>query len=367
NPHPSPTTPPLNNSTTACTQDSITSLLQTFVKTENTVALTVERAVHVTGGTFGEGPSNRAYPQNATNLPEVCAVIVSVINNTASDDLGSRSNYRFGLFLPPAADWNGRFLAVGNGGQNGGINWPEMGQGPHYGFATVSTDTGHSSNDATDGLMWALNRPDRVFDWGYRAVRGSVAVAKQIVRAYYHGGKSRADADRKKKMWSYWSGCSTGGRQGLKAIQDDPDSFDGALVGAPGHEAPVPLDRQDRQGQPPRRRHRHPGRDRPVHHGTPRRARPAPLRRRRRHGRRHHQRPRALRRYQRDQPGLPRRAPRRHTGLPDPGAGGRRAQSVGRLLRFRRERWPAPGQQRVRGRLGAAVVHLPGRQRAERL
>ncbi|KAL8335294.1 hypothetical protein RB598_009473 [Gaeumannomyces tritici] len=233
NPHPSPTTPPLNNSTTACTQDSITSLLQTFVKTESTVALTVERAVHVTGGTFGEGPSNRAYPQNATNLPEVCAVIVSVINNTASDDLGSRSNYRFGLFLPPAADWNGRFLAVGNGGQNGGTNWPEMGQGPHYGFATVSTDTGHSSNDATDGLMWALNRPDRVLDWGYRAVRGSVAVAKQIVRAYYHGGKSRADADRKKKMWSYWSGCSTGGRQGLKAIQDDPDSFDGALVGAP--------------------------------------------------------------------------------------------------------------------------------------
>lgn len=235
--HPSPITPPpsddIVNGTAACTSDSITSLIETLIEAEDAVTLAVEHAVHVTSGTFGEGPSNRAYPQNATNLPGVCAVIVGVTNNTASDDLASRSSYRFGLFLPTAADWNGRFLAVGNGGQNGGINWPEMGQGPHYGFATISTDTGHSSNDAVDGLVWALNRPDRVFDWGYRAVRGSVAIAKQIVRGYYHGGKPKADADGGKKMWSYWSGCSTGGRQGLKAVQDDPDSFDGALVGAP--------------------------------------------------------------------------------------------------------------------------------------
>lgn len=164
------------------------------------------------GSSYGEGTSNLGYPSDAQNLPAVCAVTVRVT-------VSPTSQYRLGLFLPKPADWNGKFLAVGGYSQAGGINWPDMGQGPHYGFATLSTDTGHNSTAAD--LDWAT--PDTLLDWGYRALNGSVFLGKALTKAYYGKGIS----------YSYWSGCSTGGRQGLKEIQISPESFDGALVGAP--------------------------------------------------------------------------------------------------------------------------------------
>lgn len=66
------------------------------------------------GGTVGEGASDLPYPDQPTNLPPLCAVIVNVTSSPSSF-------YRFGLLLP--AEWNERFLAVGNGGFAGGINW----------------------------------------------------------------------------------------------------------------------------------------------------------------------------------------------------------------------------------------------------
>ena len=66
------------------------------------------------GGSFGEGASNLGYPYNPVNLPALCAVIVKVVSSP-------ESSYRFGLMLP--VQWNHRFLALGNGGFAGGINW----------------------------------------------------------------------------------------------------------------------------------------------------------------------------------------------------------------------------------------------------
>lgn len=162
------------------------------------------------GGSYGEGASDLGYPTNALNVPAVCAVTVRVTSG--------KSKYRFGLFLPTAANWNTKFLAVGSYSQSGGINWPDMGQGPHYGMATLSTDTGHNSTGAD--LSWAT--PDTLLDWGYRALNGSVFLGKALTQAYY----------QKTITYSYWSGCSTGGRQGLKEIQISPESFDGALIGS---------------------------------------------------------------------------------------------------------------------------------------
>ena len=96
-----------------------------------------------------------------------------------------------------------------------------MGTNVHYGFASMSTDTGHISGTG-DG-SWALNNPEAQMDWGYRAMHGSVVLAKEIVEKYY--GQSIA--------YSYYSGCSTGGRQGLKEVQMFPEDFDGVLAGAP--------------------------------------------------------------------------------------------------------------------------------------
>jgi feruloyl esterase len=94
-------------------------------------------------------------------------------------------------------------------------------EGVGYGFAAMSTDTGHSS--ISSDITWALNAPERKVDFGYRAMHGSVTLAKRIVTAHY-GSASE---------FNYFSGCSTGGRQGLKEIQMYPEDFDGVLIGAP--------------------------------------------------------------------------------------------------------------------------------------
>jgi feruloyl esterase len=67
--------------------------------------------------TFQVPNSTTGYPENPQNLPSLCAVSVQV------ESIGN-STYGFGLFLPD--EWNERFLAVGNGGFGGGINYLDM-------------------------------------------------------------------------------------------------------------------------------------------------------------------------------------------------------------------------------------------------
>ena len=168
----------------------------------------VESVKDVIGGNYVER-GNLGYPMAAAGLPPLCAVIIR--NTTA--------NYRFGMFLPDT--WNSRLLVVGNGAFLGGINWLDMGPGPKYGMASLSTDTGHNSGSGDQ--TWA-NTEEKKANWAYRALEGSTILGKTLVRAYY-GDEPIA--------YTYYSGCSTGGRQGLKQIQRDPDIFDGALIGAP--------------------------------------------------------------------------------------------------------------------------------------
>ena len=141
------------------------------------------------GGFFGDADTNLAIPINATDLPQLCAVSIHIVSSP-------NSSFNFAVFLPQS--WNGRILTTGNGGLGGGINFVDMGRFSHYGFATISTDTGHSSNPV-DG-SWAFNQPEKIIDWGWRAMHGSVTTAKQIVNAYY--GRSLE--------YSYYVSCSTG-------------------------------------------------------------------------------------------------------------------------------------------------------------
>ncbi|KAH9907933.1 tannase and feruloyl esterase [Xylariomycetidae sp. FL2044] len=173
------------------------------------------RRARCVDGTFSPGEGYRAnpsYPCNATNLVELCSVTVSFTNGT--------SNFNFGLFLP--TEWNLRFLAVGNYAFGGGINWADMGIGAGYGMAVVSTDTGHISNGSD--MSWAVDSSTARHDWGYMAMHESVRTAKLLTEQYY--------TDRPINH-SYFSGCSTGGRQGLREIQYDVETFDGAIIGAP--------------------------------------------------------------------------------------------------------------------------------------
>ncbi len=120
----------------------------------------------------------------------------------------------------PAQGWNGKFLAVGNGAWQGMIVYPAMAEALRRGYATSSTDTGHSGGGASFGM----GHPEKVTDFAYRAVHEMTVTAKAVVNAFYGRTPQRA----------YWNGCSAGGRQAMKAAQMFPADFDGIIAGSPG-------------------------------------------------------------------------------------------------------------------------------------
>jgi feruloyl esterase len=133
------------------------------------------------------------------------------------------SSIGFEVWLP-LSDWNGKLVGVGNGGYSGEIWWPSMAAPLAAGYIVAATDTGHEGS-AIDA-RFALGHPERVVDFGYRAVHQLVVKAKAIAVAFY--GRPPRHA--------YWTGCSMGGRQGLVAAQRFPEDFDGIVAGAPAND-----------------------------------------------------------------------------------------------------------------------------------
>jgi feruloyl esterase len=171
---------------------------------------TITEAQLVQAGAFlppGAG-SGRAF----ATLPAFCRLAATLKPSSDSD-------IKIEVWLP-AAGWNGKFQAVGNGAFSGSIAYPAMAAALARGYATSSTDTGHTGNTAS----WAVGHPEKVVDFGWRAVHEMTTVAKRIVASHY---------DQAAKF-SYWTGCSAGGRQGMKAAQRHPDDFDGIVAGSPG-------------------------------------------------------------------------------------------------------------------------------------
>ncbi|KAB2570993.1 putative feruloyl esterase B-1 [Lasiodiplodia theobromae] len=179
---------------------------QSFLNSNGTTANVTFAAAHTVNSTM-------VLPADAdaalsSDLPNLCAVEVNVTGPVAG------SHYSFGLFLPE--DWNGRLIAAAPGG---GINWRDIGASVRYGFAAVSSDSGHSGMDGVPG--WQT--PESLIDWGYRGVHGCTVVAKSIIEAWY--GKASS--------YNYFTGCSVGGRHALKQLQTYPEDYDGVLAGAP--------------------------------------------------------------------------------------------------------------------------------------
>ncbi len=146
-------------------------------------------------------------------LPAHCRVAATLAPSTDSD-------IKMELWLP-VENWNGKFQMVGNGGWAGIISFPQMAAALREGYATASTDTGHVGGDG----MFALGHPEKIVDFGWRAVHETVVKSKALIQAYY--GQS--------SKYSYWNGCSTGGRQALVEVTKFPDDFDGVLAGAPAN------------------------------------------------------------------------------------------------------------------------------------
>jgi feruloyl esterase len=160
-------------------------------------------------------PQGDAIPDSdiMTSLPPFCRVQGEIRPTKGS-------NIRFEVWMP-SSGWNGRFRAVGNEGFGGSINRDGMRPAILRGYATASTDTGHRGESRDS--EWALGHPEKVIDFGYRAIHEMTQGSKEIIHAFY-GQLPRS---------SYFEGCSTGGRQGLIEAQRFPDDYQGILAGSP--------------------------------------------------------------------------------------------------------------------------------------
>ena len=150
------------------------------------------------------------------NMPDYCRVRAAI-----------RPQINFEMRLP-LDDWNGKFYMAGCGGFCGQV----LADRPGYsnainvavvrGYAAVTTDAGHWAPHAADGV-WAYNNRSAELDYSYRVIPEVSRVARAIIEAFYGTPE----------QYSYFSGCSNGGRMGALTIQRYPDLFDGVLIGAP--------------------------------------------------------------------------------------------------------------------------------------
>jgi feruloyl esterase len=178
--------------------------------------ITTAQTVPAGGFTLPAGPGARGGPRgNAPNpfqsLPAFCRIAATI---TPSSD----SDIRIEVWLP-VSGWNMKFPAVGNGGWTGSIPYPALAAGLQRGYATGGTDTGHEGGSGS----FALGHPEKLIDFAYRAVHEMTVKSKAIAEAFYGSNPK----------YSYWNGCSSGGKQGLKEAQRFPDDFDGIIAGAP--------------------------------------------------------------------------------------------------------------------------------------
>ena len=182
---------------------------------------TITKAEAVAAGAFAAPGGGAARgPNPYTALGEFCRVAATLTPTSDSD-------IKIEVWLPASTAWNGKYQALGNGGWAGVISYTAMAEALQRGYATASTDTGHVGGRGT----FALGHPEKLVDFAWRSEHEMTAKAKKIIEAFYGSAPK----------FSYWNGCSTGGRQGLKAAQMFPEDYDGIIAGAPANRTAISL------------------------------------------------------------------------------------------------------------------------------
>jgi feruloyl esterase len=174
---------------------------------------TVDSAQMVAAGAFTQPGGRAGRGGNAfADLPAFCRVAATLKPSSDSD-------IKIEVWLP-AENWNRKYQAVGNGAWTGNIGYAAMADALRRGYAASSTDTGHVGGSAS----FAMGHPEKTIDFAYRSEHEMVLKAKAVINAFY------SSAPR----YSYWNGCSAGGRQAMKEAEMFPEDFDGIIAGSPG-------------------------------------------------------------------------------------------------------------------------------------
>ncbi|KAI1106428.1 tannase and feruloyl esterase [Jackrogersella minutella] len=198
----------------ACSADACTSL-RNHVSIPNTTIVAIDYLANGTSialpGTV-ESCGGSSLTANAT--ADLCRLVLVVSTSPSSE-------VQLEAWLPDPSIWNRRFLATGDGGIGGCIDYATMQNGAGLGFASFGTNAGHNGSV---GYEFFLNQPEVINDFGHRAIHVEAEIGKDIVRQYYGTGAAK----------NYYVGCSTGGRQGFQNAHLYPEDFDGFLLGSPG-------------------------------------------------------------------------------------------------------------------------------------
>ncbi|HUR34922.1 MAG TPA: tannase/feruloyl esterase family alpha/beta hydrolase [Vicinamibacterales bacterium] len=177
-------------------------------------ALTIPNVSIVSASPVPAGPFTAPGSAGGQTLavPALCRV-VAVATPTAD------SHINFEVWIPEGAGWNGKFQGVGTGGFAGSISYGALAEGARRGYATASTDTGHTGDD----LRFGSGHPERIVDWAYRSIHLMTEAGKLIVRNHTGRFPDRA----------YFNGCATGGHQAMMEVQRFPADYDGVVAGNP--------------------------------------------------------------------------------------------------------------------------------------
>ena len=199
------------------------------------VVLLLSRSVSAQPGgpPIPAGPCGELQQADFSSIPGAPASIISTQIVSATDTQPEycevygliSSQIQFELWLPTTG-WNERYLQVGCGGYCGSLNPSDQCySGLEQNFAVGFDNSGHISGSMMGGgdAIWAYDNLGLREDFGYRSEHVTAQVAKAVVAAFY--GKDPS--------YSYYFGCSNGGRQALQEAQTWPEDFDGIVAGAP--------------------------------------------------------------------------------------------------------------------------------------
>jgi hypothetical protein len=121
----------------------------------------------------------------------------------------------------PTKSWNGRYFQIGCGGFCGFVNINGCGDMLAKDYVVAANNMGHVG-DILKQPLWGSNADARR-DYGGRGTHVTALIAKRLIAAFYGA----------KPAYSYFRGCSTGGREGLMLAQHYPEDFDGIVAGDP--------------------------------------------------------------------------------------------------------------------------------------
>lgn len=158
--------------------------------------------------------------QVITNNPDYCNVTVHYGHPDFNDSITTN-------IALPLTDWNGRFQGVGGGGWAASSGPESLLPALKSGYIAGNTNAGHGL-DSRSTDSWAFTAEGEqnlplLRDFAYLALAELPQLGNQLSTAFY-GAPPR---------YSYWSGCSTGGRQGLMMAQRYPGLYDGIAAAAP--------------------------------------------------------------------------------------------------------------------------------------